>query len=130
MAISNQPVRTSTTDGLNAVDVAGNAIGGHVDSYHVDLAVTAGDARFLFHLNILLALIIMVALNTSETLNFSPTMILFATMLRLGLNVASTRVVLLEGHPGGDSAAKSLPPLASLSSAETTWLASSFSRFS
>lgn len=62
---------------------------------------------FLFTLNILLALlIIMVALNTAATLDFSsfPTMILFATMLRLGLNVASTRVVLLEGHQGGDSA--------------------------
>lgn len=64
---------------------------------------------FFFTLNILLALlIIMVALNTAETLNFSsfPTIILFATMLRLGLNVASTRVVLLEGHQGGDSAGK------------------------
>lgn len=64
---------------------------------------------FFFTLNILLALlIIMVALNTAETLHFSsfPTIILFATMLRLGLNVASTRVVLLEGHQGGDSAGK------------------------
>ena len=34
------------------------------------------------------------------------TIILFATMLRLGLNVASTRVVLLEGHQGGDAAGK------------------------
>ena len=62
-----------------------------------------------FTLNILLALlIIMVALNTSSTLEFSsfPTIILFATMLRLGLNVASTRVVLLEGHQGGDAAGK------------------------
>lgn len=62
---------------------------------------------FLFTLNILLALlIIMVALNTAQTLDFSsfPTIILFATMLRLGLNVASTRVVLLEGHNGGASA--------------------------
>jgi flagellar biosynthesis protein FlhA len=33
-----------------------------------------------------------------------PTVILFSTMLRLGLNVASTRVVLLEGHTGGDAA--------------------------
>ena len=50
----------------------------------------------------------MVALNTAETLHFSsfPTIILFATMLRLGLNVASTRVVLLEGHQGGDAAGK------------------------
>ena len=64
---------------------------------------------FFFTLNILLALlIIMVALNTAETLHFSsfPTIILFATMLRLGLNVASTRVVLLEGHQGGDAAGK------------------------
>ena len=64
---------------------------------------------FFFTLNILLALlIIMVALNTAETLHFSsfPTIILFATMLRLGLNVASTRLVLLEGHQGGDAAGK------------------------
>ena len=32
--------------------------------------------------------------------------ILFATVLRLGLNVASTRVVLLEGHQGGDAAGR------------------------
>ena len=35
-----------------------------------------------------------------------PMVILFATVLRLGLNVASTRVVLLEGHQGGDAAGK------------------------
>ena len=61
----------------------------------------------LFTFNILLALlVIMVAINTSSPLDFSsfPTVILFSTMMRLGLNVASTRVVLLEGHKGGDSA--------------------------
>ncbi|HSC68738.1 MAG TPA: flagellar biosynthesis protein FlhA, partial [Cellvibrio sp.] len=35
-----------------------------------------------------------------------PTILLVATLLRLGLNVASTRVVLLEGHNGGDAAGK------------------------
>ena len=62
-----------------------------------------------FTFNILLALlIIMVGLNSSEPLDFSafPPIILWSTMLRLGLNVASTRVVLLEGHQGGASAGK------------------------
>lgn len=61
----------------------------------------------LFTLNILLALVvIMVAINTTGPMDFSafPSVILVATMLRLGLNVASTRVVLLEGHKGGDAA--------------------------
>ncbi len=62
-----------------------------------------------FTFNIILALlIIMVAINTSSPMDFSsfPMVILFATVLRLGLNVASTRVVLLEGHQGGDAAGK------------------------
>ncbi len=62
-----------------------------------------------FTFNILLALlIIMVGLNSSEPLDFSafPPIILWSTMLRLGLNVASTRVVLLEGHQGGAAAGK------------------------
>ena len=62
-----------------------------------------------FSINIILALIIiMVAINTASPLDFSsfPIVILFATTIRLGLNVASTRVVLLEGHQGGDAAGK------------------------
>ena len=50
------------------------------------ILAAAVDAGFFFTLNILLALlVIMVALNTTGTLNFSsfPTIILFATMLRL-----------------------------------------------
>ena len=61
----------------------------------------------LFTLNILFALVvIMVAINTTGPMDFSafPSVILVATMLRLGLNVASTRVVLLEGHQGGGAA--------------------------
>ena len=62
-----------------------------------------------FSINIILALlIIMVAINTASPLDFSsfPIVILFATIMRLGLNVASTRVVLLEGHQGGAAAGK------------------------
>ena len=48
----------------------------------------------------------MVALQTFRPLDFSsfPTVLLFATVLRLGLNVASTRVILANGHTGTDSA--------------------------
>ena len=50
----------------------------------------------------------MVALQTFKPLDFSsfPTVLLFATVLRLGLNVASTRIVLSQGHTGTDSAGK------------------------
>tara|TARA_R110002033_G_scaffold132518_2_gene172362 strand:- start:3325 stop:5439 length:2115 start_codon:yes stop_codon:yes gene_type:complete len=63
------------------------------------------DIGFITNIMISLA-ILMVALNASKPLDFSsfPTVLLFATLLRLGLNVASTRVVLVEGHAGGDSA--------------------------
>ena len=60
-----------------------------------------------FTSNILISLIIlMVALQTFRPLDFSsfPTVLLFATVLRLGLNVASTRIVLSQGHTGTDAA--------------------------
>ena len=63
----------------------------------------------LFTFNIILALvIIMVAINTQRPMDFSafPAILLLATMLRLALNVASTRVVLLNGHEGTDAAGK------------------------
>ena len=62
-----------------------------------------------FTSNILLSLLIlMVAMNAFRPLDFSsfPTLLLFATILRLGLNVASTRVVLSQGHTGTDAAGK------------------------
>ena len=62
-----------------------------------------------FTTNILLSLLIlMVSLHTFRPLDFSsfPTVLLFATILRLGLNVASTRIVLSEGHTGSDAAGK------------------------
>ncbi|WP_434357907.1 flagellar biosynthesis protein FlhA [Parasalinivibrio latis] len=63
----------------------------------------------LFTFNIVLALLVMlVAVYSKKPLDFSvfPSILLVATLLRLGLNVASTRVVLLYGHEGGDAAGK------------------------
>jgi flagellar biosynthesis protein FlhA len=63
----------------------------------------------LFTFNIVVGLVvIMVAINTRKPLEFSafPTVLLFATMLRLALNVASTRVILVNGHEGEEAAGK------------------------
>ncbi len=61
----------------------------------------------LFSFNISLALVILlVSIYIKRPLDFAafPTVLLLATLLRLGLNVASTRVVLLYGHEGSDAA--------------------------
>ncbi|SEQ17849.1 flagellar biosynthesis protein FlhA [Ectothiorhodospira magna] len=61
----------------------------------------------LFTFNIALSLVvILVAVYTPRPLEFAvfPTILLVATLLRLALNVASTRVILLEGHTGTDAA--------------------------
>src|SRR5574340_747890 len=63
----------------------------------------------LFTFNIALAMIVMlVSLYTQKPLEFAvfPTVLLVTTLLRLSLNVASTRIVLLEGHTGADAAGK------------------------
>lgn len=63
----------------------------------------------LFTFNIALALVVLlVSVYTMRPLEFAifPTILLVATLLRLALNVASTRVVLLDGHEGGDAAGK------------------------
>ena len=59
------------------------------------------DIGFIFNIVIALA-VLMVALNAAKPLDFSsfPTVLLFATLIRLALNVASARVVLVEGHQG------------------------------
>ncbi|MFM5918123.1 MAG: flagellar biosynthesis protein FlhA [Novosphingobium sp.] len=60
-----------------------------------------------FVLNIALSVaILMAAMNAEKPLDFSsfPSVLLFATLLRLSLNVASTRVVLVNGHQGGAAA--------------------------
>lgn len=63
----------------------------------------------LFTFNIALAImVLMVSMFTKKPLDFAafPAVLLFTTLLRLSLNVASTRVVLMEGHQGGASAGK------------------------
>jgi len=61
----------------------------------------------LFSFNIALALVVLlITVYTLKPLDFGsfPAVLLIATILRLALNVASTRVVLLEGHNGPDAA--------------------------
>ncbi|WP_375402217.1 flagellar biosynthesis protein FlhA [uncultured Sphingomonas sp.] len=59
------------------------------------------DIFFVTNIAISLA-VLMVALNARKPLDFSafPTVLLFTTLFRLGLNVASTRIVLVHGHEG------------------------------
>ena len=63
----------------------------------------------LFTFNIAISVIVLlVAMATLKPLDFSifPTILLVTTLLRLSLNVASTRVVLINGHTGPDAAGK------------------------
>lgn len=63
----------------------------------------------LFTFNIALSImVLLVAMFTKRTLDFAafPTILLFATLLRLSLNIASTRIILLEGHTGPDAAGR------------------------
>ncbi len=63
------------------------------------------DIFFIMNITISLA-VLMVALNAQKPLDFSafPSVLLFATLFRLSLNVASTRVVLVHGHEGEGAA--------------------------
>jgi len=65
------------------------------------------DVFFTFNitLSIVILLVCVYALRPMDFAAF-PTVLLLATLLRLALNVASTRIVLLEGHNGGDAAGK------------------------
>ncbi|MDX1497987.1 MAG: FHIPEP family type III secretion protein, partial [Salinisphaeraceae bacterium] len=63
----------------------------------------------LFSFNIALSIVILLAvIYVARPLDFSvfPTVLLLTTLLRLSLNIASTRVVLLEGHTGPDAAGR------------------------
>jgi flagellar biosynthesis protein FlhA len=63
----------------------------------------------LFTFNIALSLVIVMAVfNVKRPLEFAifPTVLLLVTLLRLALNVASTRVVLMHGHEGSHAAGK------------------------
>src|SRR5690606_36894097 len=63
------------------------------------------DLRFTFNISLSI-MILLVAMFTKKPLDFAafPAVLLLATLLRLALNVASTRVVLLHGHKGADAA--------------------------
>src|SRR5688500_11145067 len=65
------------------------------------------DLLFTFHIALGL-MVLMTAMYTTKPLDFAafPTILLLTTLLRLSLNVASTRVVLLHGHTGPDAAGK------------------------
>ena len=71
----------------------------------VPIPAAALDLFFILNITISLA-VLMVALNAQKPLDFSafPSVLLFATLFRLGLNVASTRVVLVHGHEGENAA--------------------------
>ena len=73
----------------------------------VPLPPLALDTLFTFNISLAL-LVLLAALYNARPLDFSsfPTLLLVATLLRLALNVASTRIVLLEGHTGTDAAGK------------------------
>lgn len=63
----------------------------------------------LFTFNIALSImVLLVAMFTQRTLEFAafPTILLFTTLLRLALNVASTRIILMEGHTGAAAAGR------------------------
>jgi len=71
--------------------------------------IPAGMLDVFFVLNIALSVaVLMAAMNAEKPLDFSsfPSVLLFATLLRLALNVASTRVVLMNGHEGEAAAGK------------------------
>jgi flagellar biosynthesis protein FlhA len=71
------------------------------------LPATALD--FLFTISIALSIMVLMAsVYATRPLDFGvfPTVLLLATLMRLALNVASTRVVLLNGHTGTDSAGR------------------------
>ncbi|HHT8309711.1 TPA: flagellar biosynthesis protein FlhA [Yersinia enterocolitica] len=63
----------------------------------------------LFTFNIALSImVLLVAMFTQRTLDFAafPTILLFSTLLRLSLNVASTRIILVDGHTGAAAAGR------------------------
>ncbi|WP_280954772.1 FHIPEP family type III secretion protein [Paludibacterium denitrificans] len=63
------------------------------------------DIFFTFNIAVSV-IVLLVGINVRQPLDFSsfPSVLLITTLLRLSLNVASSRVILLEGHTGADAA--------------------------
>ena len=73
----------------------------------IPMPAFALDMFFTFNITLSLVVVIVV-IYTMKPLEFAafPTVILITTLFRLALNVASTRIVLMEGHTGSDAAGK------------------------
>lgn len=71
------------------------------------LPPTALDILFTFNIALSI-MVLMASIYSTRPLDFGvfPTVLLISTLMRLGLNVASTRVVLLDGHTGPGAAGK------------------------
>ena len=65
------------------------------------------DIFFTFNIAVSV-IVLLVGINVRQPLDFSafPSVLLVTTLLRLSLNVASSRVILLQGHTGPDAAGK------------------------
>ena len=103
MAIAAEEAKPSVSNGLGAPILLLVMLG------MMMLPVPTLFLDFFFTFNIALALVVLlVTVYTLRPLEFAvfPTILLVATLLRLALNVASTRVVLMYGHEGGSAAGK------------------------
>ena len=80
-----------------------------IDAWHDDPSASTLMLDVLFTFNIAPSVVVLlVCIYAERPMDFAafPTVILVATLLRLALNVASTRIVLINGHEGGDAAGK------------------------
>ena len=114
MAQPNGALFRSVIGRMNATQLAAPALIMAILSMMV-LPLPAFILDILFTFNIAISiLVLLVAVNTQKTLDFSvfPTVLLVTTLLRLSLNVASTRIVMLEGTLALTPPARSLRPSA------------------
>lgn len=102
---------TSTNSGFNLKALGRKGLGAPIMVMMMMAMIVVPLKPFVldvfFSFNISLALVVLlVTIYSLRPLDFAlfPTVLLVTTLLRLALNVASTRVVLLEGHTGGDAA--------------------------
>lgn len=96
----------STTEKLSAIAIPGFILL-LLAMMMVPMPPIALDGLFTFNIALSLA-ILLTAVYVNRPLEFGvfPTVLLLVTLLRLALNIASTRVVLLNGHTGTDAAGK------------------------
>lgn len=106
--MNNALTLSSLTDGTNLKAFAGPLLIIMILAMMVlPLPPFVLDLFFTFNIAVSI-IVLMVSLYTRNALEFAvfPTVLLITTLLRLSLNIASTRVVLMEGHTGPDAAGK------------------------